>query len=85
LTPALQADVAAVALPPRLLYEVAILFGLLSASARVHIVGLLASSDPDVSTLAAATGDGKATGSHHLGALRVAGMVSAQRAGKRRI
>ncbi|MBV8927954.1 MAG: helix-turn-helix transcriptional regulator [Mycobacteriaceae bacterium] len=61
------------------------MFGLLSATVRLHILWLLASREQDVSTLAEATGQSVATVSHHLGKLKLAGLVQARRDGKRMV
>jgi DNA-binding transcriptional ArsR family regulator len=75
----------ATAAPPRRFCEAAIVFGLLSAPVRLHILWLLASGDQDVSTLADATSHSVATVSHHLGKLKAAGIVSARRIGRRHV
>jgi DNA-binding transcriptional ArsR family regulator len=72
-------------LPPRLLQDAASMFALLSATVRLHILWLLAGGDRDVGTLADMTGQSVATVSHHLGKLRLAGVVRAQRVGKRQV
>jgi len=61
------------------------MFGLLSASVRLHILWRLADSDCDVGTLAQFTGQSMATVSHHLGKLKLAGLVEARRHGKRQV
>jgi DNA-binding transcriptional ArsR family regulator len=78
-------DISAEPLPPRLLQDTASMFGLLSATVRLHILWLLANGDRDVGTLADATGQSVATVSHHLAKLKLAGLVRAERAGKRQI
>lgn len=60
-------------------------FGLLSATVRLELVWLLAAGERDVGTLAEQTGQSVATVSHHLGKLKLAGLVSARRDGKYRI
>jgi DNA-binding transcriptional ArsR family regulator len=72
-------------LPPRLLQDTASLFALLSATVRLHILWLLASGGRDVGTLASKTGQSVATTSHHLGKLKLAGLVRAERHGKRQV
>ena len=72
-------------LPPRLLQDTAAMFGLLSATVRLHILWLLAGGDCDVGTLAEHTGQSMATVSHHLGKLKLAGLVEARRHGKRQV
>ncbi len=79
--PAVSGD----SLPPRPLQDTASMFALLSAAVRLHILWLLAAGDRDVGTLADATGQTVATVSHHLSKLKLAGIVRAQRAGKRQV
>jgi DNA-binding transcriptional ArsR family regulator len=61
------------------------MFALLSATVRLHILWLLASGDRDVGTLADETSQSVATVSHHLGKLKLAGLVRARRVGKRQV
>jgi DNA-binding transcriptional ArsR family regulator len=61
------------------------LFGLLSATVRLHILWLLDAGEQDVGTLADKTGQSVATVSHHLGKLKLAGLVRAQRQGRRQV
>ena len=70
---------------PRVLQDTASLFGLLAATVRLHILWLLDSGEQDVGTLADKTGQSVATVSHHLGKLKLAGLVRAQRHGKRQV
>jgi DNA-binding transcriptional ArsR family regulator len=70
---------------PETLYDIANLFGLLSATARLHIVLLLADGEHDVGTLAEATGHSVATVSQHLSKLKLAGVVRARRDGRRQV
>lgn len=72
-------------LPRRLLQETASMFSLFSATVRLHILWLLAGGDLDVGTLAEHTGQSMATVSHHLGKLKLAGLVEARRHGKRQV
>lgn len=72
-------------LSPRLLQDTASLFALLSATVRLHILWLLAGGDQDVGTLADKTGQSVATVSHHLGKLKLAGLVRARHQGKRHV
>lgn len=72
-------------LPVDLLQETAATFGLLSATVRLQILWLLASGECDVGTLAEATGQSVATVSHHLGKLKLAGLVRARREGKHQV
>jgi DNA-binding transcriptional ArsR family regulator len=83
--PKTQPAVSAEPLPPRLLQDTASMFALLSATVRLHILWLLASGDRDVGTLADETGQSVATVSHHLGKLKLAGLVRARREGKRQV
>jgi DNA-binding transcriptional ArsR family regulator len=73
------------ALRAELLQDAAATFGLLSATVRLHILWLLASGERDVGTLAEELGQSVATVSHHLGKLKLAGLVRARRAGKHQI
>lgn len=70
---------------PERLQDAAATFGLLSATVRLHILWLLATGERDVGTLAGETGQSVATVSHHLGKLKLAGLVRARRAGKHQI
>ncbi|SFW86467.1 DNA-binding transcriptional regulator, ArsR family [Amycolatopsis australiensis] len=72
-------------LPPDLLQDAAAVFGLLSATVRLHLLWLLALGERDVGTLADETGQSVATVSHHLGKLKLAGLVRAHRQGKHQI
>ena len=72
-------------LTPDLLQDAAGTFALLSATVRLHILWLLAAGERDVGTLAEDTGQSVATVSHHLAKLKLAGLVSSRRAGKRQI
>jgi DNA-binding transcriptional ArsR family regulator len=72
-------------LPEDAMQEAAAIFGLLSATVRLHILWLLAEGDRDVGTLAEETEQSVATVSHHLGKLKLAGLVRDRRHGKRRV
>ncbi len=61
------------------------MFAMLATPVRVHILWLLAHGPQDVGTLAENTGQTMATVSHHLGKLRLSGLVRDQRDGKRRV
>ena len=76
---------AAEALPESVLQDTAALFGLMSASVRLHLLWLLSIGEHDVGSLAEITGQSLATVSHHLGKLKLAGLVHAQRLGRRRV
>lgn len=60
-------------------------FGLLAAPVRLHLVWLAAQGNQDVGTLAERAGVSIATASQHLGKLRLAGIVTGRRAGRRQI
>jgi DNA-binding transcriptional ArsR family regulator len=60
-------------------------FDLLSSPVRLHLVWLAAQGRYDVGTLAARVGVSIATASQHLGKLRLAGLVTGRREGKRQI
>ena len=70
---------------PRQLHDTAATFGLLAAPVRLQILWLLGKHEQDVGTLAEATGQSLATVSHHLGKLKLAGLVRAQRRGKHQV
>jgi DNA-binding transcriptional ArsR family regulator len=72
-------------LPADLLQDAATTFGMLSAPVRLHILWLLATGERDVTTLADQVGQSVAAVSHHLGKLKLAGLVHARRDGKRQI
>ena len=67
------------------LQDTAATFGLLSATVRLHLMWLLAAGEQDVGSLADAVGQSVATVSHHLGKLKLAGLVRARREGKRQV
>jgi DNA-binding transcriptional ArsR family regulator len=67
------------------LQSAAATFDLLSAPTRLHLMWLLARNDYDVGTLAARTGATVALVSQHLAKLRLAGLVTARRDGRRHI
>jgi len=60
-------------------------FALLSAPVRLHLVALAAEGAYDVGTLSDRVGVTIATASQHLGKLRLAGVISARRDGRRQI
>ncbi|MET9022261.1 metalloregulator ArsR/SmtB family transcription factor [Actinopolymorpha sp. NPDC004070] len=60
-------------------------FDLLSSPTRLHLVWLLARHEYDVGTLAESTGANVAAVSQHLAKLRLAGLVTAHREGRRQI
>jgi DNA-binding transcriptional ArsR family regulator len=62
--------------------DAAAMFGLLSATVRLELLCALAARESDVGTLADQVGQSVATVSHHLGKLKLAGLVSARRAGR---
>ncbi len=72
-------------LPADLLQDVAGMFGMLSATARLHIVYLLSHGERDVGTLAEELDQSVAAVSHHLAKLKLAGLVHARREGKHQV
>jgi DNA-binding transcriptional ArsR family regulator len=70
---------------PEVLQDAAGMFAMLATPVRVHLLWILADGGQDVGTLAEATGQSLATVSHHLGKLKLAGLVRDQRDGKRRV
>ncbi|MEC3980483.1 ArsR/SmtB family transcription factor [Amycolatopsis sp. H20-H5] len=72
-------------LSPQALQDAAGMFGMLAATARLHIMWLLAQGERDVGTLAAETGQTVAAASQHLAKLKLAGLVLARRDGRRQI
>lgn len=60
-------------------------FALLAAPVRLHLVSLAAQGEYDVGGLAERAGVSTATASQHLSKLRLAGVISARRDGKRQI
>ncbi len=83
--PARRRDDTAQPLDSDLLQDAAGMFAMLATPVRVHILWLLAHGGQDVGTLAENTGQTLATVSHHLGKLKLAGLVRDQRDGKRRV
>ena len=67
---------------PEVIQDAAATFGLLSATVRLELLCALAAGESDVGTLAHRVGQSVATVSHHLGKLKMAGLVSARRAGR---
>ena len=72
-------------LEPAVLHDVAAVFGLLSATARLQIMWLLSAGPRDVGTLAADLGQPVAAVSQHLAKLKLGGLVRARRHGRRQI
>lgn len=60
-------------------------FALLSSPARLHVLWLAAQGAYDVTTLAGRAGINVATMSQHLTKLRLAGLISARKAGRHHI
>ncbi|MEU9205114.1 metalloregulator ArsR/SmtB family transcription factor [Streptomyces sp. NPDC048332] len=60
-------------------------FGLLAASARLHIVWILAQGESDVTGLAERVGGALPAVSQHLSKLKLAGLVRARREGRRHV
>lgn len=75
----------AVPLEPDLLHDAASVFGVLSATARLQIMWLLAGGPRDVGTLAADLGQPVAAVSQHLAKLKLSGVVRARRQGRHQI
>ena len=67
---------------PEVIQDAAATFGLLSATVRLELLCVLAAGESDVGTLADQVGQSVATVSHHLGKLKLAGLVSARRMGR---
>lgn len=72
-------------LNPRHLQEAAATFGLLAATARLHIVWLLSDGEKDVGTLATEVDQTVASVSQHLAKLKLAGLVQSRREGRRQV
>jgi DNA-binding transcriptional ArsR family regulator len=68
-----------------LLAEAAETFTLLASPTRVHLLWLLARGEQDVGSLADAVRGSAPMVSQHLAKLRLAGLVSARRDGKRQV
>lgn len=83
-TPDLTGDVTSNLTGPQL-KAAADTFGLLSAPTRLHLVWLLARGEHDVGWLARQVGATVAAVSQHLAKLRLAGLVTARREGRRQI
>ena len=60
-------------------------FALLASPVRVRLLWLLSEEASDVGHLAARLGVSVATASHHLGRMRLAGLVSARSEGRRQV
>lgn len=67
------------------LHTAARTFALLSAPVRLHLVALASEGEYDVGTLSERVGVSIATASQHLSKLRLAGVVSSRRDGRRQI
>jgi DNA-binding transcriptional ArsR family regulator len=72
-------------LAPELVQEAAGLFGLLASATRLHIVWLLAHGEADVGALADAVSGALPAVSQHLAKLKLAGLVTARREGRRQV
>lgn len=68
---------------PAQLRSAAETFALLASPVRLHLMWLVTHGSYDVSTLARHAGIGIATVSQHLAKLRLAGLISARRDGRR--
>lgn len=71
--------------PAEVLNEAAAAFGLLAAAARLHIVWALAQGESDVTGLAERVGGALPAVSQHLSKLKLAGLVSSRREGRRQV
>ncbi|WP_418003263.1 ArsR/SmtB family transcription factor [Mycobacterium sp. PDNC021] len=67
------------------LHAVAVMFGMLAATARLQIVVLLSSGERDVGTLAEEVGQSVAAVSQHLAKLKLAGIVRSRKEGRRQV
>jgi DNA-binding transcriptional ArsR family regulator len=72
-------------LPAPVLQRAAATFALLASTMRLHIVWLLAQGECDVGTLAERTGGTMPAVSQHLAKLKLAGLVTARREGRRQV
>jgi DNA-binding transcriptional ArsR family regulator len=72
-------------LSPQTLQDAAATFGMLAATARLHIMWLLVRGERDVGTLATEVGQTVAAVSQHLAKLKLAGLVRSRREGRRQI
>ncbi len=70
---------------PASLDTAAAIFGMLATPTRLHLMWLLAHGDHDVGGLADLVGASVAAVSQHLAKLRLAGLVTARRAGRHHI
>ncbi|MEU3959498.1 ArsR/SmtB family transcription factor [Streptomyces buecherae] len=71
--------------PAEVLTEAAAAFGMLAAAARLHIVWALAQGESDVTGLAERVGGALPAVSQHLSKLKLAGLVSSRREGRRQV
>ena len=72
-------------LPPDRLHDVASIFGVLGATARLQILWLLSAGPRDVGTLAAELDQSVTAVSQHLAKLKLSGLVRAHRQGRHQI
>lgn len=72
-------------LDPELVQALAGVFGLLSSATRLHLVWLLAHGEQDVGAMAEAVGVALPAVSQHLAKLKLAGLVTARREGRRQV
>ena len=70
---------------PGVIQDAAATFGQLSATVRLELLWVLAAGESDVGTLADQVGQPVATVSHHLVKLKLAGVVTARRAGRHQV
>jgi DNA-binding transcriptional ArsR family regulator len=67
------------------LTEAAAVFGLLASPARLHLMWVLSQGESDVTRLADRVGGALPAVSQHLAKLKLAGLVSSRREGRRQI
>lgn len=70
---------------PQILQQAAASFGLLASTMRLHIVWVLSQGEADVGTIADRVGGTLQAVSQHLAKLKLAGMVSNRREGRRQV
>ncbi|MFE2096075.1 MULTISPECIES: metalloregulator ArsR/SmtB family transcription factor [unclassified Streptomyces] len=71
--------------PAEVLAAAAAAFGLLASSARLHLMWALAQGESDVTHLADRVGGALPAVSQHLAKLKLAGLVSSRREGRRQV
>ncbi|MET8137716.1 metalloregulator ArsR/SmtB family transcription factor [Streptomyces sp. NPDC005251] len=71
--------------PAEVLAEAAATFGLLASAARLHLMWALSQGESDVTHLADRVGGALPAVSQHLAKLKLAGLVSSRREGRRQV